>query len=89
MKKGASATLIIIIILIVAAVGWYFFFRGDKTKDKADTNQTNQTEDLGLDSVIDTTTLGEIDTESDLEDVDNYIEDLTPPDTNLDIKFTQ
>ena len=60
-----------------------------ESNNKNNANQTNQTEDHGLDSIIDTTALGGIDTESDLEDVDNYIVGLTPPDINLDVKFTQ
>ncbi len=87
MRKRNRNFLIIIIIIIIAAAAWYLFFRGDSTDDTTKVNVNVNTEDTGKDSVIDTSTLSDVDIEPDLDDVDYYIDDLTPPDTTIDIDF--
>lgn len=88
MKKGARISLIIILIIAVAAAAsWYFLFRPGKKK--VDSTNTNEALDLGYDSVIDTSVLGEVDPTQSLGEVDSVIEDYGQPDTTLNIDFNK
>lgn len=87
MKKRNRNLLILFIIIVIAVTAWAIFFRKDATDENVNTNQAVTIEDEGKDSVIDTTALSGIDIEPDLDDVDYYIDDLTPPDTAIEIDF--
>lgn len=85
-KKSRNFIILLIIIIAVAAV-WLIFFRGNKEAVNTNTNQSAQTEDLGKDSLINTDDLSTVDVEPDIDDLDYYIDDLTPPDTTINVSF--
>ncbi|MBU0707312.1 hypothetical protein KKG41_02995 [Patescibacteria group bacterium] len=88
MRKKSKNLIVILIIIVILAVGaWLLFFKADSTENDTNTNQTNQEEDLGLDSVVDTSALSDIDIESDLDNVDYYANDHDIPDINLNVQF--
>ncbi len=87
MRKKSRNFIILLIIIIAVAIVWLIFFRGNKEAVNTNTNQSTQTEDLGKESLINTDDLSTVDVEPDIDDLDYYIDDLTPPDTTINVSF--
>lgn len=87
MRKKARISLILVLIVVVAAAGaWYFFFRTAKNKDTSN-NNTNQVEDLGYDSVLDTGDLSQIDPTAAIDELDTVVTDYAQPEVTLEINL--
>ncbi len=85
MRKKTRVSLILVLIVVIVAAGvWYFFFRSSSKKE-ASNNNTNQVEDLGYDSVLDTSDLSKIDPASAVDGLDSDVEDYAQPDVSLEI----
>ncbi|MFA5107300.1 MAG: hypothetical protein WC497_03160 [Patescibacteria group bacterium] len=87
-KKTRVSIILIIVIVIVAAGAWYFFFRSSSKKETSK-NNTNQVEDLGYDSVLDTSDLSKIDPASAVDALDLDVQDYAQPDVSLEIELTK
>lgn len=85
MRKKTRTSLILIILVVIVAVGaWYFFFRSSSKTEDANSN-TNQAEDLGYDSLLDTGDISVIDPATAVDEIDMVISDYAQPDATLDI----